>query len=204
MTTDRNIVIAKDLFSENPIVKLIRIRKGLELAGIEFEIDVGPGESRGAARKLCFNLALQQLRLAWPGLSLWLFVGDSTWRRKSAVAIYRRLWWGLRAVLPNGERTDEVRIDGPEGIRYFGAIHVSAGESDRAFDMLSLERASFIVASTAGHAPALDERLLETWQRDQPEIARWSELAAVICQDGNLLFRPFGFFDDVGAGVDLI
>ena len=208
MTTEIDIEIAEDLFSPNNLIELTRTEnERTKLAGIRFETRAGANESRDALRRRCFDVALKQLHDAWPQMTIWLFACHSTWQYKSAVPLYRRLWKSLEAsnvVLPSGERVAEVLVDSPPGVRFFGLVHVPAEECERAYNVLATEQESFIVASTTGRAPNLDEHVLAAWQRRQTELVKWAELAVAVCGHHQVLFRPFGFFDDVEVGVDAI
>jgi hypothetical protein len=208
MTINIDIIVAGDLFVSNSVMELARVPgKCVELAGIRFETRVGASDSRDRVRRLCFDVAMQQLHDAWPQSSVWLFACYSAWQRKDKIFLHRRLWKSLEAasvVLPSGERTAEILVDNSRGARFFGVLRVPAEECERAYNVLAIEPESFIIASTTGSAPTLDEHVLGVWQRHQSELLRWAEIATAVCGDGRVLFRPFGFFDDVEVGVDVI
>lgn len=208
MTTNINVTIIENLFAPSGVIEFPETTSAISgLAGIRFEIHADANESRGAVRRHCFGVAFQQLRVVWPQLTLWLFACHSTWQPKNKRSLYLGLWKSLEiasVMLPTGDRLGEIQVESRDGVRFFGLVRMLAEETERAYDVLDLEPRSFIVGSTTGYAPVLDDLLLKRWQYYRPELAWWAELANVVCSNGCLLFRPFGAFDDVEIGLDVI
>lgn len=208
MATEIELNIVEDVFDENDVLGLQRpSTETCSLGCINFVTQAEAGESRATIRWRCMDVAIRRLRLDWSQFTLWLFVCHSAWREMNARTSYLRLWRSFeqsKVALPTGERSDEMQVESPDGVRFFGRLRVPDGEEERAYNVINAECKSFIVGTTVGDAPRLDERLLGAWQRDRLELAWWGEFASVVCCDGHLLFRPFGFFDDVEVGVDII
>lgn len=78
-------------------------------------------------------------------------------------------------------------------------------EVDRAYQVLDAEPASLLVASTKARSVLIDDELVAAWRQVQDlDLASWLGVARRVCRDGHILFRPFGFFDDVEVGTDII
>jgi hypothetical protein len=210
MTIDLDMIIEEDLsLANNKILNLpANFSSDTRFSGIEFLMLAQSHESRTSKLRECFEIVLQRFSVARPSLTIWLFVCSSTWRPKSAVVRYFGLWRSFQRsniLLPSGDRTVEKQIESSEGIRFFGVVHVPAGEADRVHGVLDSEPSSFVIGTLTSHPPALDDRLLTLWQDYRPEFpGEVARLAEIVCRDGGLLFRPFGAFDDREVGIDVI
>ncbi|MHB8878589.1 MAG: hypothetical protein ACYC8T_33235 [Myxococcaceae bacterium] len=99
----------------------------------------------------------------------------------------------------------EKHVENADRLRFFGLVGVPMQEMERAYEVLDAEPASFLVASSEDHRPVLDDRLVSVWQQHrQSDVTSWAGLASVICRNGGIMFRPFGFFDDLEVGTDVI
>ena len=68
-----------------------------------------------------------------------------------------------------------------------------------------MEAESFLAAQTHERTAAVDEELLGVWvPHRRSSVMSWGHLAGVVCRDGGILFRPFGYYDDRDVGVDVI
>jgi hypothetical protein len=204
---DVRVNTAIDLFAPNDIIHLWRVVRAFPVAAIEFITRAGPQDRRAAVRLHCFQVAQEQLRGVWPDLDLWLFTCHAAWQPNTRRTHYLRLWKSFefgKIQIPSGERSDEVKVESADGVRYFGRVHLPAQEAEYACGVIGYGRTSFIVGSTTNAVPTLDERVLQAWQEDRSEVKRLADLARILCADGFLLFRPFGYFDDVEVGVDVL
>jgi hypothetical protein len=209
MTTAVQVLVARDLFELNPVLQFEPTpMRPVELAGVRFWARAQAHESRPALRRRCANGALHLLLQTWPELILQLFVCHSAWQARDRVSLHRGLWKSLEHSgirLPSGERSAETLVERDAEIKFFGSVRVPLNEIGRACEVIDTEPDSFLVAVTNGYLMAVDDDLLKRWQRNhRSSNIHWRELSQWVCLRQAICFRPFGFFDDVEGGVDLI
>lgn len=205
MTTEIKISVEGNLFGSR---RSQMVGDAERLVAIRFEARAVGGESRAALRRRCFEDALDRLCRAQPTTAIWLLACHSAWQPKTRILIHRGLWKSLESsglVLPSGGRSAERQVESESGVRYFGAVGVPLGDLDRAYGVLEAEPASLLVASIRGNTPALDDDLVAHWLHLRHlDLLSWLGVAERVCRREEVLFRPFGYFDDVEVGTDLI
>jgi hypothetical protein len=112
--------------------------------------------------------------------------------------------------LANGGMKTPARAQGAEvakvhshGVKWFAVAEVDEEELPIVHDIVSVEQTSFLVA--APNSPVLDAYLAAGWAEGHlGNMTFWRDMALVTSRERHLLFRPFGNFDDVEVGVNVI
>jgi hypothetical protein len=207
MTTDDiTITVTVDVSESNPVLEL-PVEKHT-LAAVRFETSAKVGGHRPSLRLGCYEEAIRRLRGSWPALALWLFLCNSSWQPKNRIVLHRRLYRGLEAaktVLPSGARSAESQLEAGEQIRFFGVVGVPPTEVAIAISVIESEPESFLVASPSGAEVPLEPDIATAWQAGcLHDLKTWARLAESLSKRGAAVLRPFGYFDDVEVGVDLL
>lgn len=157
-------------------------------------------------RLSCLALASRRVSDVLPNYRLWLLASQGAWqpdtKRMRALKLWRWLANGGMKT-PAGAKGAEVAREHSHGIKWFSFAEVEEDELQIVHDIVSAEQTSFLVA--APRSPAVDEYLAAGWDEGHPGVMTfWRDMALVTSRARHLLLRPFGNFDDVEAGVNVI
>lgn len=205
VATDPRIIVSDNVFVENDGIVFPPSSASTEsLAALTCVVSVTSDRPRG--RLNCLDFASRRVSDVFPDYRLWLLATQGTWQPDTIRMRRFKLWqWLKNGGMKTPARAQDVeilRVD-PRGIRWFSVAEIGAEELSVVNDIVSAERTSFLVA--APEPPVLEDYLAAGWAEGEYEIMTfWRDIALVAAREGRLLFRPFGYFDDVEVGVDVI
>lgn len=205
-----NTRLVKNLAEKNDVLRLPATKQKNstpEIAGLEIQLN-REGESTLSVRSSAIEVAMQSIHYALPDWQIWLLSCHTTWQPNSRIVSYRKLWKSLEArglKLPKGYRTKELEFKTDEGQRWFGGIEIETDEISLVGPIINDEPSSIITAFPKGTVPDLKAVMDAGWisLRDSRLIG-WTSIATMICEVKGLLLRPFGEFDDILIGIDIL
>jgi hypothetical protein len=154
----------------------------------------------------CLDLASRRISDVLPGYRLWLLASHGAWQPDTERMRDLKLWrWLANGGMKTPARAQEVEVAKvhSHGVKWFAVAEVEGEELPIVDDIVSTEKASFLVAAPS--SPALDAYLAAGWAEGHPgNMIFWRDMALVASRERHLLFRPFGDFDDVEVGVNVI
>ena len=205
MTTSPRMIVSDDAFSPND--GIVFARPPTPTASLAVLTYVAQVMSNLRQERLdCLSLAIRRVAAVLPDDRLWLLACQAAWQPDTRRMRSLKLW----RCLANGGMKTPARTLGAEiaksdsrGLRWFAVAEVQEDELPLAHDIVSVEKTSFFVASP--EPPVLEEYLAAGWAEGHEGIMTfWRDMALVTARVGNVLFRPFGNFDDAEVGVNLI
>lgn len=201
MTTDLREKYAPDAFAANDAVRLARAPEfhGQALAAKAW---IARGGVRRDVQRRALSAAASLIRASFGDGSLWLLAGHSAWQPSSRVTRHRKLWGSLTAsglVIPSGRDVGGGVREGPDGLRYFGAIQLHPDAVEPAMAILEAERASCIAALNPKNQSVITELAASGWQTADNGPA--PDLIGRLCEVGGIVLWLVGSFDDPEAGV---
>ncbi len=200
MTTRTRVIVARDLFVSNDVLRLSRGRypRIPNLGGIAWI----RREPAIHAHGMAMSTAVGTLKRALPNYGLWLLCAHTAVQPDSTVARHRRLWKSLEARgvgIPRGLRTREMATGDSRGTKWRGAVAIDAGDIAQAMGVVHAEAASLIVSAPETLAGQIDDLVARGWTSPSPgpppEVLEW------ISSNDAIALWPVGGFDDVESGV---
>lgn len=200
MTIDLQAFRVADAFAENAVLRAERIggAVGLELAALAW-LATGARPRDARLHALAHAVSCVTERLA--GYGLWLLACHTAWQPASRLARHRRLWSALKARgldLPLGRDTAEGFVEGPSGLRFFGALQLLAARIEPVAAILEAEPASHLVALRRDGDTIAASLAARGWGRAVagPDAA----VLTAVCSAEGVVLWPLGSFDDREAG----
>ena len=198
MTTDIHILSATNLFDENEVLdpELISFPKNKEIGGCCWLVE-SQSVYEGLLRVLKFVYGL--VRDVLPKHQVWLLVGSSAWQPDTRVVRYHKLWnaLALRGLeISHSCNAEEVMHERDGKIKFFGAARLSELSIPSVVKVLIEERAAYLAVLPG--SLGVRDILKEGWIGD---LAEDSELVGKVVEDGGLIARRIGEFDDQEVGI---
>ncbi len=203
MTARAHVKVARDLFAENEVFLLGRLRsRGAHaVGGVAWLYGLAPRLAHARA----LGDAMARLASVMPGYRRVLLLGDASPRRDDRIVRHQRLWKGLECVgprIPRGQRSEEHCVSTDDGVRWFGAVQFELAEVDVVADWLELGIEALVVCLPEAALRSLEPLLARGWSGGRTEPPQ-AVLDALVAQEG-LLFWPVGAFDDRESGGVLL
>lgn len=203
MTARAGVKVARDLFAENEVFLLGRLRsRGAHaVGGVAWLYTLAPA----LAHTRALSDALSRLANVMPGYRRVLLLGDAAPRRDDRIVRHQRLWKGLERVgprIPQGQRSEEHCVSTDEGVRWFGAVQFEPSEVDVVAGWLERGNEALVVGLPEPALRSLEPLLARGWSSDRSAPPQ-AVLDALLPLDG-VLFWPAGAFDDRECGGILI
>lgn len=198
MTTDIRVVSAPDVFVDNEVINLGRVRQqgGPALAGASWSImGVSAHEALLSILRFVYGLIGEKLL----NYRVWLLIGNSAWQPDTRIVRYRKLWDALTARgigVSNTFDKQEVMRESEGKLKFFGVTQLSELSIRSVAKVISEERCTYLVALPSSSRP--EDFLGIGWSGDLAEDSKFIDGLAE--RDG-LLIKRFGEFDDEGRGV---
>ncbi|AZU59177.1 hypothetical protein DOT66_24940 [Ralstonia pseudosolanacearum] len=201
MTIDVKIQFSQDTLSENRIFLLDRkaFPEGLTLAAAEWE-----AERRASTDSLGAVLELVRERISevLSSYDLWLLLGDTAWQDDSRIVRYRKLFGSLKyqgVDFGEGAETLESVVEKGGKIKFFGAVKITDANVGAAPKTMQVGSCTYLVAKD--RSGDWQFPLSTGWS------GKWNQDSALICDvvdNGGILLRRFGFFDDQEVGLQAL
>lgn len=209
MTTSRNVetLIAFDLFQRNEVVVLpwVGADPPPKLAAIETVLRAGAGEDRSKLIWACVDHACNRIARNLPSHRLWLCASDCG--ANNRITRHRALWKGLatRGFAPLHQHTPELAVEiGDDSICFYGAAELEREKVADLHKIVTPASRSFLAWMPSATVPDVAGMVAAGWNRGLSELRELAKIAQVLSQQGGVILRLFGEFDDTEAGVDCI
>lgn len=199
--------VSLNLFEKNSCLNL-RLPQGVEAATPLACVAVSRSVERQTRDDLiwsCVRYALESFLHDIGDWTCWLFA--CVCGENGRVTRHKGLWKLLaqQGVLLSDRVSQEMHVvrDG-EVLCIYGAMGVEGEGVSTVRQIVSPSSRSFLALLPRAQSPALDLVIAAKWQRGLSSLDELRDIALAISQQGGVLLRLFGEFDDRDVGVDCI
>jgi hypothetical protein len=198
MTIDIRVVSVPDIFVDNEVINLGRVRQqeGSVLAGASWSVVGVPAhDALLSTLRFVYGLIGEKLH----NYIVWLFIGNSAWQPDTRIVRYRKLWGALAArgmEISNTFDKQEVMCESDGKLKFFGVAQLSELSIRSAAKVIFEERCTYLVALPSSTGPG--DFLGIGWSGDLVEDSKF--INGLAEYDG-LLIKRFGEFDDEERGL---
>lgn len=201
------VVLAPDLFQRNECVNLpwSGTEPHPDLAAITFMLTANLGDDRADLTWACVRHACSMIVRRLPSYSPWLCASNCG--ENNRITQHCALWRGLaaRGFKPTVQHTPERSLEiGDGSLCFYGAAELEREKVEGLRPIVTPASRSFLSWMPSTAVPDIDGMVTAGWNRGLSDLRELTAVARGLSNQGGIVLRLFGEFDDRETGVDCI